>query len=174
MKLVGWITAQESDRVYLRDDLNVKGEMIYNEAMGCFECCTLDSMETVEKLRRDWPGFYAEAFTAIDSNGNQLPRDEQPCRGMSRESKRMGMKALLCPNCGSGKFKELAGKRKCIFCGAEFETGTDKDASPPHFRYTPEDNVKEDNIVIPGLGLCRIRHSRPGITAEDWEWSCFR
>lgn len=82
VKLVGWIRAQESDRARLRDTFNVKGKMVYNEAMGCIEYCTLDSMEAIEKLRQQWPGFYAGAFTAIDDDGNQLPRDEQPCRGM--------------------------------------------------------------------------------------------
>ena len=82
MKLVGWIRAKESDGPVLREFFNVKGKMIYNEGMGCIEYCTLDSMEAVEKLRRDWPGFYAGAFTAIDNEGNQLPRDEQPCWGM--------------------------------------------------------------------------------------------
>ena len=83
MKLVGWIRAKKSDRARLRDTFGVTGKMIYNEVMECIEYCTLDSMEAVEKLRRDWPGFYAGAFTALDDDGNQLPRDEQPCRGMS-------------------------------------------------------------------------------------------
>jgi len=40
-------------------------------------------MEAVEKLRREWPDFFAGAFTALDDDDNQLPWDEQPCRGMS-------------------------------------------------------------------------------------------
>jgi DNA-directed RNA polymerase subunit RPC12/RpoP len=41
------------------------------------------------------------------------------------------MRALLCPNCGSGEFKELTGKRRCVFCGAEFEMdGGDVEKSP--------------------------------------------
>lgn len=82
IKLVGWIRARESDRARLRDIFDVKGKMIYNKAMGCIEYCELDDMEAVEKLRRDFPGFYPGAFTAIDEDGNQLPRDEQPCRRM--------------------------------------------------------------------------------------------
>lgn len=82
MKLVGWITAQKSDKARLRDTFSVKGKMIYNEAMGCIEYCALDSMEAVEKLRHEWPDFYAGAFTALDEDNNQLPRDEQPCWGM--------------------------------------------------------------------------------------------
>ena len=78
MKLVGWITAQKSDRARLRDVFGVKGKMIYNEAMECIEYCTLDSMKAVEKLRREFPGFCADAFTAVDDMGNSLPRDKQP------------------------------------------------------------------------------------------------
>ena len=80
MKLVGWIRARKSDKVRLRDTFNVKGKMIYNRMMKCFEYCTLDSMEVVEKLRCDWPGFFAGAFTAIDDEGKQLP--QQLCWGM--------------------------------------------------------------------------------------------
>lgn len=31
------------------------------------------------------------------------------------------MKPLRCPNCGGGEFEELPGKRRCVFCGSEFE-----------------------------------------------------
>ena len=76
MRLVGWIRARETDRARLRDTFNVQGRMTYRN--GCFEYCELDSVEAVEKLQREFLGFYADAFTAVDDIGNSLPRDKQP------------------------------------------------------------------------------------------------
>lgn len=76
MKLVGWIKAQKSDKARLRDVFGVKGKMVYKN--GCFEHCELDDVEAAEKLQREFPGFYSDVFTAVDSNGNPLPRDRQP------------------------------------------------------------------------------------------------
>ena len=82
MKLVGWIRAQKSDRARLRDTFGVTGKMIYNEGMECFEYCTLTDMGILRRLWRELPNFYPGAFTALDDDGSQLPRDEQPCRGL--------------------------------------------------------------------------------------------
>lgn len=111
MKLVGWIEAQKSDKARLRDTFDVKGKMVYNEAMECFEYCTLDSMEAIRKLWRELPSFYPGAFTALDGDGNQLPQDEQPCRGLLMtvdEANRTHdwnkhMDLSLCKVCGMSK-----------------------------------------------------------------------
>jgi len=81
MKLVGWIAAQKSDELLLRDAFNVKGRMAYNEVHGCFEHCEID-LEAAEKLQQELPGFIPACFTALDDSGEPLPRNEQPCWGM--------------------------------------------------------------------------------------------
>lgn len=92
------------------------------------------------------------------------------------------MKALLCPNCGSGEFNELAGKCQCAYCGAEFEVNMTarRYRTAPHYYIRRETTgvkphpipyfrcTTENNVTIPGLGPCRIRHSYPGMTIEEW------
>lgn len=79
------------------------------------------------------------------------------------------MKALLCPNCGSGEFKELVGKRQCIFCGSEFEVDGDG------LEESPDDDI----IYCPGpdrfnsfIEIARV--SKPGIDVREWDSLSYR
>lgn len=89
------------------------------------------------------------------------------------------MKALRCPNCGGGQFEELAGKRRCIYCGAEFVVGGDeaivarKDEvfrPVPYLgtRNCPPGTAPHYYITREMIGIKPHPISVPGIKAKGW------
>lgn len=94
------------------------------------------------------------------------------------------VKALLCLNCGSKQFEELPGKRRCAFCGTEFEV-EDKVKRLPYFRCMPGHIVSTGTFLGDGTGklsiytgppsdIVIIKQSNPGVPAKDWTRSLNR
>jgi len=71
----GWIEARIGDRSKLVD-LGVRGAILYNFLGSCFEHCHVTEA-VIKRLIAEWPGFWPNCFTAIDANGNQLPKEDQ-------------------------------------------------------------------------------------------------
>ncbi len=81
----GWIRANKNDNNALKS-LGVYGPMHWVEEPaskevygydGYFSHCKIDDIETIKKLKKEWPKFYAAAFTALDKDGKQVDRKYQ-------------------------------------------------------------------------------------------------
>lgn len=72
---VGWIEGKPEYIPMLRN-LGVTGQMVYAPLNNAIEFCSC-SDDVMQRLIKQWPGFHPGCFTAVDSNGNQLPREEQ-------------------------------------------------------------------------------------------------
>jgi len=75
MRYLGWISAKRNQRHQLTK-LGVEGKIKYNEEAKCFFYCNC-SEDIVKRLVKEFEGFYAGAFTAVDRNKKQAPRHMQ-------------------------------------------------------------------------------------------------
>lgn len=66
-RAVGWISnragfAPDEARKLLIE-MGVQGKIAYNPDKGSFEHCEIHDVETLERLEKEWPGFWVLAFT---------------------------------------------------------------------------------------------------------------
>lgn len=74
----GWVKVKWwfIDRWRLRR-LGMTGAMHYNKRLKCYEYCSVESDEIMERLIAEFPGFWPGCFTGIYCDGSQLPRYKQ-------------------------------------------------------------------------------------------------
>jgi hypothetical protein len=75
----GWIDARVASRAELTT-LGVKGPKLYNKNDHAYIDCRITE-DMVPSLVNKSKHFHAGAFTAVNDNGNQLPRDQQKLWG---------------------------------------------------------------------------------------------
>lgn len=62
---VGWIRAKVED-LDLLTGLGVRGLRIYNKAEGAFEYCEVPDTKTLDRLEKEFPGFWRGSFTFVE------------------------------------------------------------------------------------------------------------
>jgi len=72
----GWIRANVADPLTLRD-LGVTGEMLLTKNNSAYEHCIITKDVGLALKERFGKKIFLKAFTAIDSEGNCLPKDKQ-------------------------------------------------------------------------------------------------
>ena len=72
----GWIDAKPEQKSLLRF-LGVKGKMIYNKEVNCFEHCECTYLDLLV-LKYCFKGFWGGCWTAFDpETGETLPTEQQ-------------------------------------------------------------------------------------------------
>ena len=71
----GWISGNPEDASLLRR-LGVQGPMEYHAHSFAFVNCRIN-LETHNRLTREFPSYWSLAFTAINSEGQPLPNEQQ-------------------------------------------------------------------------------------------------